>query len=139
MRLPRSSQLSLPRVTIGPFTRIHSRGEEAEARCAYGGHDLYYVLGSAQRILAYGMLRGWDEGFDVPSLGLAVAPDSRRRGFGILMLEFLHAAAGCRGAESVRLTLYAANEEARSLYARFGYRFAERAPGVLVGTRSLAR
>jgi ribosomal protein S18 acetylase RimI-like enzyme len=115
-----------------PLTRA-----EAEARSRYRGHDLYYVLGSQSRIVAYGMLRGWDEGFEVPSLGLSVAPDERGRGFGKLLLHFLHAAAAWRGAESIRLKVYRTNDRARRLYEDVGYAFVDGRGDELIGTFSL--
>lgn len=115
-----------------PFTRA-----EAEARCTYAGRDLYYVAGTADRVVAYGMLRGWDEGFDVPSLGLAVAPDARGRGFGRLLLDFLNVAAAWRGADSIRLKVHRSNESALRLYERVGYVFVEGPAGELVGRLQL--
>ena len=44
--------------------------EYAERICHYDGGDLYFGLRVYWRFLAYGMLRGWDEGFAVPSLGI---------------------------------------------------------------------
>jgi hypothetical protein len=40
----------------------------------YDGHDLYVVVREpgTDRFLGYGMLRGWDAGFDVPSLGILI-------------------------------------------------------------------
>jgi ribosomal protein S18 acetylase RimI-like enzyme len=115
-----------------PFTR-----DEAEERCRYVGDDLYYVLGTTDRVMAYGMLRGWDKGYETPSLGLAVDPAVRGRGFGRLLLQFLHVAALWRGASSVRLTVDRENERARSLYESAGYAFAEGAGDELVGTLRL--
>src|SRR5205823_2006359 len=55
-----------------PLTR-----DEARRRCHYRGKDLYYVATDGARVLGYGMLRGWDEGYAVPSLGIAIAPGCR--------------------------------------------------------------
>jgi ribosomal protein S18 acetylase RimI-like enzyme len=117
-----------------PFTKA-----EAEARCTYVGKDLYYVVGTPDRLVAYGMLRGWDEGFDVPSLGLAVDPAARGRGLGRLLLDFLHLAAAWRGAVAVRLKVYRTNESALRLYERVGYTFVEGPAGELVGRLQLRR
>jgi ribosomal protein S18 acetylase RimI-like enzyme len=103
-----------------PLTR-----DEAERLSAYDGADVYAVLVEDGRAVAYGMLRGWDEGFDVPSLGLAVHPDERGRGLGRELTERLHDEARRRGATRVRLTVYADNEPARKLYERLGYELEE--------------
>jgi ribosomal protein S18 acetylase RimI-like enzyme len=94
---------------------------EAERLCGYGGRDVYAVLRDGDEVVAYGMLRGWDEGFDVPSLGLAAHPDARGRGGARLLAERLHEEARARGATSVRLTVYPDNAPARRLYEQLGY------------------
>ena len=110
-----------------PLTR-----EEAERLSAYEGRDVYRVLTEDGRVLAYGMLRGWDEGYEVPSLGLAVHPRARGRGAGRALVDHLHEAARARGAARVRLTVYADNEPARRLYEELGYEL-ERRGAELVG------
>ena len=102
------------------------------------GQDLYYVLVDADRVLGYGLLRGWDEGYDVPSLGIAVAPELRGRGVGRGLMEFLHAAAQRKGARQVRLKVYPENHAAVALYRRLGYRFMAQEDGQLVGLIDIA-
>ncbi len=87
------------------------------------GLDLYYVIMIRVNILAYGMLRGWDEGYDVPSLGIAVHPEARGCGLGDLGLCFLHAAARQRNATKIRLKVYKENSKAVALYQKHGYKF----------------
>ena len=84
------------------------------------GPDEYWVLRN-QGILAYGMLRGWAEGFDIPSLGVAVSPRHRGQGLARAIMEHLHKRACHRGASSVRLTVHRQNASALSLYRKFGY------------------
>jgi len=101
------------------------------------GQDLYYAATADGEILGYGMLRGWDEGYAVPSLGLAVAPHCRGRGLGRLLMDFLHEAARIRGASQVRLKVYAHNARAVALYRRLGYRFSDAGAGWLLGVLAL--
>ncbi len=114
-----------------PFT-----AEQAKIRATYEGADLYYLLVEGAAVLGYGMLRGWDEGYDVPSLGIALHPDARGGGLGRSLMAFLHAAARRRGAARVRLTVDPANAVAVSLYLSLGYTFAE-VDGKRVGTLAL--
>src|SRR5262245_34786035 len=74
-----------------PFT-----AEEAERRANFSGQDLYYVLWDGGVVLGYGMLRGWDQGYEVPSIGIAVDPRLKGQGMGRMFMEFLHAAARLR-------------------------------------------
>ena len=106
---------------------------EAHRRSCYVGNDLYYVAIAGGRILAYGMLRGWDEGFTVPSLGIALHPVSRGTGLARTFMHFLHSAAMLRGAPKVRLKVYPDNVKAVHLYESLGYAFEAQEAGQLVG------
>jgi [ribosomal protein S18]-alanine N-acetyltransferase len=117
-----------------PMTR-----EEARRLCAYRGRDLYYAATQGDRVLGYGMLRGWDEGYTTPSLGIAVAAAARGTGLARSFMAFLHAAARLRGARDVRLKVYEANTPARRLYAGLGYRYEPLPGGELLGRLELGR
>jgi ribosomal-protein-alanine N-acetyltransferase len=107
--------------------------EFAQELSRYSGRDLYYVAVLGDHVLAYGMLRGWDEGFAVPSLGIALHPDARGTGLARVWMGFLHAAAHRRGAVRVRLKVDRSNRAAFSLYQKLGYTFANDDRGELVG------
>lgn len=106
---------------------------EAERKVRYAGRDLYYVLMDDTRVIGYGMLRGWDEGYDIPSLGIAVHPAERGKGLSRFIMLFLHAAAKRRGAEKVRLTVDTDHAIALALYRDLGYTFREMGDGRLEG------
>ena len=55
------------------------------------GRDLYYLLVGRERIFGYGLLRGWDEDYEVPSLGIVIDPSVRGNGLGVFLMHFLHA------------------------------------------------
>ena len=76
---------------------------EAQRRASYTGNDEYHVATDDKTIVAYGMLRGWDEGYEIPSLGIAVHPEWQGRGLGRRMMVHLHEVATTRGANRVRL------------------------------------
>jgi ribosomal protein S18 acetylase RimI-like enzyme len=84
---------------------------------------------------AFGMIRGWDEDWDDKVLGVIVAPDHRRKGYGEIMCRKLLATARKRGLERVRLHVDKDNEPAYSLYKKLGFQFdgTERANGELIG------
>jgi len=104
-----------------PFTK-----EEARKLVQYQGQDLYYILVKNKEIIGYGILRGWDEGYDIPSLGIYLHPSYRGKGLGKMMMVFLHAAARERGASQVRLKVYCDNQRAICLYQKMGYEFKEK-------------
>ena len=111
-----------------PFT-----ADEARKICRYRGKDLYYAVVAGRCVLGYGMLRGWDEGYEVPSLGVAFRPEARGRGLGRAFMTFLHAAAKQAGARRIRLKVYPDNEPAVTLYRSLGYRFEGPSGEQLVG------
>lgn len=111
--------------------------EEARKRSVYRGKDLYYVLSEGEEIIGYGMLRGWDEGYEVPSLGIIVHPDLRGEGMGKMFVHFLHAAAKRKGAKQVRIKVRLDNTEAVNLYKNIGYVLEGEEEGQTVGVYRL--
>lgn len=104
----------------------------------YNGRDLYYMLVEEEKVLGYGLLRGWDEGYQIPSLGIAIHPTERGRGLGKILMSFLHVVASRRGADKVRLRVLKNNEKAISFYKNLGYLFEEDSnPDYLVGFKLL--
>lgn len=121
----------------GRHFRPHGLSEDAAVAVAHAGtRDAYFVLLVDSDVLAYGMLRGWEEGYDTPSVGLAVHPDHRGRGLGRMMMQFLHLAAEKRGARSLRLKVDRDNGAAIRLYSALGYVLAP-AGSELVGVRPI--
>ena len=95
--------------------------DDAKKLCNYTGNDLFYVVKTDGEIFAYGLLRGWDDGFDVPCLGIYVGEKHRGKGIARMFMTFLHNAAKIHGANGVMLKVYKNNQKAISLYKSFGY------------------
>jgi len=124
------------------FFSPHPADAESIRRiAAHDGKDLYYLLVEQGKVLGYGMLRGWDEGYQIPSLGLAIHQSARGQGLGKMLMDILHRLASRRGANKVRLRVLANNEKALNLYKSLGYAFEEDAnqPGFLVGFKHIGR
>lgn len=115
------------------YFRPHPFGRAgARTVAALHGCDVYLILVEDGRGVAYGMLRGWDEGFTTPSLGIAVRKDRQRNGLGRRMMAELHRIAGQRRARVVRLRVHADNVPARRLYESVGYQYVGTERGELV-------
>ena len=97
------------------------------------GGDEYWIAVDGDAVLAYGMLRGWSEGYAIPSLGLAVAPAHRGRGLARTMMNHLHARAKIRGAEKIRLKVDRRNTAAQRLYESLGYTLQDHSSTELLG------
>jgi len=109
----------------------------ADRISSYRGHDLYYAMCHENRVIGYGMLRGWDAGYEIPSLGIIIHPEMRESQLGGLFMNFLHIAARLRGAKKIRLKVYPENRQALSLYQKLGYVFESEEDGQLVGIINL--
>ena len=109
----------------------------ARSICAYEGQDYYCLMLRFDEVIAYGMLRGWDEGYQVPALGIAVSPEFRGTGAGKTMMAFLHLVARLKKSERVMLKVYKENSEARALFESFGYRFEDYSEDMFRGTAIL--
>jgi len=121
-----------------PYFHPHEMDRStAEAIAGYRGRDVYLVAWDGERAVAYGMLRGWDEGFAVPALGVAVVATAVGRGLGQAMMAALHREARRRGSTAVRLRVHPDNVRARRLYALVGYREVGVERGEIVMTLSL--
>ena len=115
-----------------PFDKASAR-----AIANYCEKDLYYAVLEDSHIIGYGMLRGWDAGYETPSLGILIHPEIRGMQLGKLLMHFLHAAARCRAAKKVRLKVYPDNTAAMKMYQDLGYMFQDKESGQLIGTLNL--
>lgn len=106
---------------------------EATKRATYSGKDLYYVILCSTEVVGYGMLRGWDEGYNIPTIGAAIRADYRDSGLGCLIMEFLHHAARQRGASQIKVKVYSSNVASKRMCEKVGYQFSSEINGQLVG------
>ncbi|MEI7770626.1 MAG: GNAT family N-acetyltransferase [Chloroflexales bacterium] len=83
--------------------------------------DLYYGVIWAGQPAGLSMLRGFDQGYRVPSYGVWIAPAFSRRGLGRATLQ--HAVETCRarGCAQLMLKVHPLNTRARQMYERFGF------------------
>lgn len=95
--------------------------ESARSLVALDGRDRYFGAFSSATCLGMSMLRGLDEGFEAPSLGILVHHAFTRRGIGSHLLDFTIAEAMREGCDRIRLTVYASNVGAHTLYLSRGF------------------
>lgn len=103
---------------------------ESEARriAALRGKDGYYLAAVDGLTVGFSMLRGFDEGYEIPSFGVLVDRAHHGQGLGRSLTEWTLAEAWRRGVPAVRLTVYAVNRSALRLYASLRFVECERAP-----------
>jgi ribosomal protein S18 acetylase RimI-like enzyme len=85
--------------------------------------DIYLLLCENDIIIGYGLLRGWNEGYKIPSLGIMVDKEYRGKGYSKKIIFFLHEIAKNKNSEYVRLTVKKDNILAMNLYKKIGYEF----------------
>lgn len=99
----------------------------------YMGDDIYLGAYHNHKLIGYGLLRGWAEGYSVPSLGIYLVEEARNIGLSVIFMSELHRFARERGATSIRLKVYPENKKALGLYSRMGYVFSSKDDGQLIG------
>lgn len=107
--------------------------DNAQKISNYSGQDIYLGLLENNELIGYGMLRGWDANYKIPSLGIYLAPSARGRGLSLKLMAELHHRAYEMRSPSVRLKVYPDNIVAINLYKRMGYLFTAEEDGQLVG------
>lgn len=115
-----------------PFT-----DEVAAELCEREGRDLYFLARVAGRPVGYSMLRGWDEGYSVPSFGVGVHPEARGQRIGHDLLSHAILESRAVGATRLRLTVLKTNTIARRIYTQFGFQFSDKDAESLLGVLEL--
>lgn len=113
-----------PEVTAH-FHPFPLNAETAHRICAEPRRDRYFAAWDYDAIAGLAMLRGWDEGYAIPSFGIMVDHRRHGQGHGRALTEHALALAGELGCARVRLTVHADNTRAVELYQRAGFRPAE--------------
>lgn len=123
---------NLPQVTryFHPFPLT----AETAYRIACTDHlDRYYVAIVDGQFAGLCMLRGWDEGFEVPSLGILVDHRRRRLDVGRIMTRFAISEASRLECPVLRLTVHSSNRPAVRLYRSLGFREVDSSQAEVMG------
>ena len=122
------------------FFRPHAfTPDEARRICSppAAARDIYLVALDEDEVIGYAMLRGWDEGHEVPSFGVCVLPARRGAGLSARLLDHALTCARGRGAQRVMLKVDHDNEMARRLYESRGFELTKLDDEQLVGYKQL--
>ncbi len=116
---------NVPKIT-SMFTAFPLTREIAHWIACEPHQDRFYIALQNGEITGFSMLRGWDEGFSVPSFGIFI--DHRKHGFGIgkELLDHTIEAAQKIGCKKIRLSVYASNQIAYKIYENRGFTEIER-------------
>jgi len=100
-----------------PFT------DETIEKIMNSDKDLYSFFLDNGKIIGYFMLRGFDEGYEIPSFGMIVHPDYRGKGIGKMMLKKAIEICKKSKCKKIRLTIDKDNKIAKSIYIKAGFKF----------------
>jgi ribosomal protein S18 acetylase RimI-like enzyme len=100
-------------------------------------HDMYYVVTLHDNVIAYGVLRGMDEGYSIPSLGIAIDKNYQGLGIGRLFMGFLEMSCKLKGYKSIRLRVIKENLKAIKFYKDLGYDLSYYDKEHLIGVKHL--
>ena len=124
---------------VKDFFPHHFNKENARLVCNYEGQDLYFaILLDGEEIIGYCMLRGWDEGYQIPSIGLCVLKKFQGLGIGKIIIKFLETVAILQGCSRVMLKVNRDNFSAIKLYINQGYDCKEFDEEFLIGFKNIA-
>lgn len=111
---------NLPSVTdfFHPFPLT---SEMAEKISNYSGNDKFFVAYLNNKIVGFSMLRGWDDGYEIPSFGIMVHHRYQGKGIGTLLTKYTLSQARQMGCSSVILSVYKSNYPAHYIYRSLGF------------------
>ncbi|MBK9099388.1 MAG: GNAT family N-acetyltransferase [bacterium] len=92
-----------------------------ESILAKAKNDVYYGVFWGEELTGFYMLRGFDEGYSIPSYGVYIS--SRFSDKGLAALTLSHAISTCKflGCKKLRLKVHTANTYALKQYVKFGF------------------
>jgi ribosomal protein S18 acetylase RimI-like enzyme len=110
----------VPEVT-GGFDPFPLTEEQAVRIATEPRQDRYYAAVAGDEIVGMAMLRGWDEGYEVPSFGVVVDAARHGRGIGARLTDHAIEQARALGSPGVRLSVYGTNHVAQRMYVARGF------------------
>lgn len=113
----RNATTSVP-ATFDPFPLDAERARQIALE---PGKDLYFAAVAGEELVGFSMLRGFEEGYAVPSFGIFVDEAHHGHGLGRRLTEWTVDRARERGCPAVRLSVYASNPAAHALYESLGF------------------
>jgi glycosyltransferase involved in cell wall biosynthesis/ribosomal protein S18 acetylase RimI-like enzyme len=111
--------------TFDPFPMTRASAEQLMLQPR---RDRFFGAFCDGTLVAFSMLRGWDDGFEIPSFGIFVDASSQGRGVGAQLTDWTIEQARLAGARKIRLSVYGSNDRAIRIYDRLGFMVESRTP-----------
>ncbi|NDJ76064.1 MAG: GNAT family N-acetyltransferase [Chloroflexi bacterium] len=107
--------------------------ESARFICHEEKKDRYYLAFDGEQLIGLSMLRGWDEGYDIPAYGLIIDYRLHTKGFGTVVVNHAFAEARSLGSPGVRITTHATNDAVNHFCRKHGFEMLSKEPIELDG------
>jgi ribosomal protein S18 acetylase RimI-like enzyme len=108
------------------FTPFALTRETAYEIVSEDHRDRYYLGIVEGKAIGFSMLRGWDEGYAIPSFGMFIDQHQHGHGYGKQLLDLTIEAARQLGCQKVRLSVRKANHPAYRIYKSRGFKEIDR-------------
>lgn len=113
--------ISQPPEYMHYFSPFHFDEATLLAILAGSQQDVYMGFFWDGALIAFFMLRGWDEGYEIPAYGVVVDHRYRNRGLGRLTLEMSKTICKLRSVKRLMLKVHPENYSAKHLYESTGF------------------
>lgn len=104
------------------FTPFNFNTETIKEILSKSRKDIFFGLFLNNKIIGFYMLRGFDEGFKIPSYGVWIS--NKYAGKGLAKLTLQHSISFCKinNIEQIMLKVHPENTGAKKLYENFGFK-----------------
>lgn len=75
------------------------------------------------KMIGYGMLRGWDEGYEIPSFGICILNNYQNMGIGKIIIDYAKLICRINKCSKIRLKVYPKNGRSLQIYRKNGFIF----------------
>jgi len=84
--------------------------------------DLYFAIVKCKSVAGFYMLRGFDQGYEIPAYGVWIAPSFS--GSGLALMTLNHAVVTCKalGCQAIMLKVHPNNLHAKAIYEKYGFK-----------------
>ncbi len=110
-----------PEAYIMHFKPFSFSAEEIKKRFLSAKADRYWILNFGNELAGFFMLRGFDEGYEIPSFGVVISKPWSGKGLSALALQYSISWCKANGIAKLMLKVHPDNSRAKEIYERFGF------------------
>jgi GNAT superfamily N-acetyltransferase len=101
----------------------------AKKLCREPRRDRYFAMFDGERMLCLGIMRGWDEGYEIPTLGIVAHHEMHGKGHGFRLLLWGIELGKQLGCKKMRATTFKTHTVVIKMLEKTGFRITGELPG----------